>query len=446
MSEALRRPPDPEPGEPNVPGPPPETRRLQSARREMAFQSMLELGRELTVALDIYQTADLLLFNLMGQLGTARSALWLTPEPGGAAAPVLLRAHGFRRPLLEAVGSSCAPALDRRFRDDPKPLLAWSIASEVGSHEFEILRLLEVAVLAPLHVRGERLGWLAIGTRLDGSPYAAEDLEVLEATLGMVAVALQNAHLYNRERESTRRLRSANEHLVELNRLKNEFLSNVNHELRTPLAVVIATLDAVVQDPRVDAQLRGLLEASCAQSLKLKRLIENLLSLSEASSDRLMVEMAPGDLNALAARVHADHQPGTSAGFRELRLQLRPGLSLGRFDAQRLQQVVDELIDNAIKFTPQGTCIELRTDRFHEDGIDWVGIEVADDGPGVPRERIASMFTPFQQGDGSSTRTAGGLGMGLTWARAIAERMEGRLAVESAPGEGLRVRVLVRPA
>ncbi|HZJ69875.1 MAG TPA: ATP-binding protein, partial [Planctomycetota bacterium] len=122
------------------------------------------------------------------------------------------------------------------------------------------------------------------------------------------------------------------------------------------------------------------------------------------------------------------------------------GLPMAVFDPQRVAQILNELLDNAIKFTPRGTSIELRSDRFRQDDRDWIGIEVADDGPGLPAERIAALFTAFQQGDGSATRTAGGLGLGLARARALAERMGGCVAMESEPGKGCRVRVLLPPA
>lgn len=443
MSAAL---PDPAGHEPHAvapAGPSAEAERLRSARRQMAFESLLELGRELNVALDAFEIADLLLFNLLGQLGTACGALWLLPESGAEAEPVLVRTHGFRRPLLEAVGASCAPTLRARFATDPSPILSWALSEHVAPHEFTLLQHAGIALFAPLHARGQTLGWLAIGARLDGSPYAEDEVETLRAMLGLAAVSLQNAQLYNRERETTRQLRSANEHLTELDELKSEFLANVNHELRTPLAVVIATLD-VVRDG-VEPRTRKLLDAAHAQSLALKTLIENLLSYSEARADQLALGVEPCDLAAIATRIHAERLPGVSAGFRELTAAVRHGLPPVSLDPHRVAQIVHELIDNAVKFTPAGTRIEIRCDLFVEADGEWLGIEVSDTGPGMPADQ-AAMLLPFRQGDGSSTRTAGGLGLGLAHCRALAERMNGRLTAESRPGAGCRVRLLLRAA
>ena len=133
MSQPLVRPRDGEAR--TTPGTPQagvrDERLLVAARREHALQSLLELGHELTVVLGVHETADLLLFNLMGQLRTARSAVWLYPDDDEATAPVLVRTHGFPRPLLDAIGSACGPAFAARFRDDGFPTLAWWLLSSL---------------------------------------------------------------------------------------------------------------------------------------------------------------------------------------------------------------------------------------------------------------------------------------------------------------------------
>ena len=431
---------DPDPGESgSVPA---DERRRLAARRENALRSLLELGRELTLSLNLYETVDLLLFNLMGQLGTARSAMWLVPE-GSGARPVLVRVHGFHRSAVEAVGAASADWLRERFEQDPSPALAWALRDRVGPAEFELMRHAEIALFASLHTGSEQLGWLALGPRVDGSPYTPEDMQALEAALGIVAVSLQNARFYNRAREANRQLRATNEHLSELDRLKTDFVSNVNHELRTPLAVVLASLDLVVAQGMAEPRMQALLEASLNQSKKLHGLIETLLSFSEMQSARFALTIAWDDAGATLESCVEDRRPGVSEGLRELTLRCVNALPRSRFDRARLLQIVNELIDNAIKFTPRGSHIEVRADTCNERHADWIRIVVADDGPGISAERIGAIFNSFEQGDGSMTRTAGGLGMGLAFARMLAERMGGQLTAESSLGQGCVFRLLL---
>jgi signal transduction histidine kinase len=114
-----------------------------------------------------------------------------------------------------------------------------------------------------------------------------------------------------------------------------------------------------------------------------------------------------------------------------------------RADRVRLAQILDVLVDNAVKFTPAGTRIELRI-RVGEDA--WVQVDVADQGPGIAPDQLPLMFKPFRQVDGSATRRVGGLGMGLATASRIAEQMGARLGVETAAGRGATFTVsLPRP-
>jgi signal transduction histidine kinase len=428
---------DPAPGD----GPRTRETRLVLGRREHALQSLLELSRELTVALGVHETADLLLFNLMGQLRTPRSAIWLFPE--GESSPVLVRSHGFHRRLLDAIGPACSESVCARFRRRPEPVLVSGLEGELGATEQGLVHHASIAILAPLHAREELLGWLALGERVDGSAYGTEDLEVLGAALGIVAVSLQNARLYNRTQESNRLLKVANEHLSELDRLKTEFLSNVNHELRTPLAVVMASLECVVGFDGIDERARGLLVASLDQSKKLLGLIETLLSFSEVASKTISIQLTVADAGEAIRACWDERHPGVAAGLRELACRVAPPLPPARFDRARVQQVLRELVDNAVKFTPRGSHLSLSADAIELDGRTWVRLQVADDGPGIPPERIETLFRSFEQVDGSATRTVGGLGMGLAFAHRLARCMDARLTVTSEIGKGSAFQLLL---
>ena len=415
------------------------------ARIEHSLQSLLELGRELTVSLDLYETADLLIFNLMGQLGTGRTALWLIPE-GGAAAPVLIRCHGFDRAMLSAAAGKCGSALLARFVEKPAPVLLSPPSGSLGPEFAELSRTTNAAVLAPLFAHGEILGWLALGSKLDGSRYTDADLQVLQAALGMVGVALQNTRLHNQMLDANRELRASNEHFQELDRLKSEFLRNVNHELRTPLAVVMATLECVVNVGTGDERVQSMLTTAHRRARDLHELLEQLLTFSSAMNSRLAIELAEEDLGGLLRAYCEQRLPGVTAGLRELVFSCEPGLPRARCDRQRVIQILDQLMDNALKFTPSGAHLRLRAGKLLDSGRHWVRVELEDDGPGIPAERIHAVFNSFEQVDGSPTRAVGGLGMGLALARELAERMECRLGVKSAVGQGSTFALLLPAA
>jgi signal transduction histidine kinase len=406
-----------------------------AARHKHFLHSLLELNRELSVTLDLYGTADLLLFNLMGQLGTARAAVWLLT----AATPsrlVMVRCHGFERRALRAGVQASEAALLEQASHSTSPILSWKLAHHLGAAAFELMRQVDVALVAPLHGGDPLLGVLALGPRVDGRPYGADDLETLETALGMVSMSLQNSRLYHRVLENNRQLRTTNERLREHDRLKEQFLSNVNHELRTPLAVVQATFECLLDMSEPGERSRDLLAAGLHQTHHLRGLIENLLLLSDASQDRLDFELEDADVGPVLEGFAAERRAGMGESLREFIHEPADQPLVARFDRGRLVQILNELLDNAIKFTPAGAVIRLYARPIERQGATWIAITLADDGPGILPEHMSSVFRSFEQADGSSTRRVGGLGLGLTFARELATRMGCTLDVESQPGQG----------
>jgi signal transduction histidine kinase len=121
-----------------------------------------------------------------------------------------------------------------------------------------------------------------------------------------------------------------------------------------------------------------------------------------------------------------------AAGLRELRFSNGADVPPALFDRTRVLQIVECLVDNAVKFCPPGSMIHVRVDPEP----DGVRVDVADDGPGIPEERVSFIWEPFRQGDGSATREHGGIGVGLSFARELAVRMGGTLEVATEPGAG----------
>lgn len=404
------------------------------ARREHELLALSELSQELTISLDLYGVADLFLFNLMGQVGTARSALWLLSEQDRRV-PVLLRSHGIDRRTAAALGSACASWLLERFDREARVVFA-SEAGETAQATSLLVRRESIALFAPILSRGEILGFLAIGPRIGSGAYGPVELQALQTSLGMVGVSLHNAKLYNRLLENNRQLRLANENLMELDRLKSEFLSNVNHELRTPLTVVIASLQILLEKGPEDVETGEFLRAALAEAQSLKGSLENLLDFSDVTRNRVAFQLERGDVAATLRAYFEERLPGITQGLRELTFQAAPDLPPARFDRHRLLQLIDALVDNAVKFTPEGARIEIRVSTDESDAGCRIRIDVADDGPGIPRDHMKDLFDSFSQVDGSATRRVGGMGLGLAFAHQVAHRMNGALTATSEPGAG----------
>lgn len=413
-----------------------------ATRREHSLLSLLELSNELGGSLDLFEVADLALFNLMGHFGVSRGALWVLPEEKGEEA-VLLRAHGVAEPVARAVGAVWAKWLTRRMGGLSEPLIVAELGDLASVPGLQLAQECELAIFCPIHSRGRFLGLLALGKRVGGEKYGTLEIEVLQASVNLVGSALENNLLVNRVMENNRTLRLANEKHEELDRLKSEFLRNLNHELKTPLTIMIAYLDGLLgQEPEAGSRRPHLLQVR-EQTAKLQGMVLNLLDFSKLIRNELEVKVQRADLSVLVQAFHRDRRPGVAAGLRELRVACASQVPPGLCDPDRLFQVLDALVQNASKFTAPGAQILLRVDTTEADGRECVRIQVSDNGPGIPADRLPFIFDSFRQGDGSATRSQGGIGIGLALSKHIVAEMGGRLSVESEIGQGTTFTILL---
>jgi len=385
-------------------------------RRENSLLSLFELSGELSLLRDPFAMAQLTTLNAIGHFGTRCAALWAFPDDS-AAAPVALCAYGLQAAELRPLGAALALTGSGPGQPIPMP-------------DAEAAAILAVAV--PVETHDRRLGVMALGPRLDGEPYQPLDVEYLMTGGRMLAVALDNARLVHHMAESNRELRRANRMLTDLDGLRSQFVQNVNHEMRTPITIIKGYLQTLAGAGAQGFERRAL-DAMLQQTDRLTRMVEDLLDYSALTERGVEMASARVAVAALVERLATERRPGVLAGWRLFEMEQAGGLPDAIADAARLERVLDELIDNAVKFTPAGTRIGMRT--RHEPGVALpIVIEVEDDGPGIAPDQLGSVFDPFRQGDGSSTRNFGGLGMGLALGRQMIERMGGRLEVISEPG------------
>ncbi len=221
---------------------------------------------------------------------------------------------------------------------------------------------------------------------------------------------------------------------AETTRAKGEFLANVSHEIRTPLNALLGVAELLAASP-LDTTQRRQVRLFQEAGRTLHELINDLLDLSKIEAGRLELEHRPFSLHALLQRVVDLMRPRAEGKGLQLRLELQPGLPDGvAGDGLRLEQALNNLVGNAIKFTASG---EVRVRA----GCDtrragFVAIEVVDSGIGIAPSKLDTIFEPFRQADGSVTRMYGGTGLGLSITRLVAGMMGGEVTVSSTPGLG----------
>jgi PAS domain S-box-containing protein len=250
-----------------------------------------------------------------------------------------------------------------------------------------------------------------------------------------------NERLEQRVQERTRALTEANQRLREVDRLKSEFLATMSHELRTPLNSVLGFTSLLLggQSGDLNAEQRRQLGFVQGSGEHLLHLINDLLDLSRIESGRFQLAEENFDLVALAHEVCAQLQPMAQAKSLALRQDLPPALPM-RGDRRRCLQVLLNLVNNALKFTPEGEVI-----LGARPAGDRVEIWVQDTGIGIAPQDQALLFQPFRQVDGSLGRSHEGTGLGLYLCRRLLELMGGQIGLDSTPGAGTRFTVRLPP-
>jgi signal transduction histidine kinase len=269
--------------------------------------------------------------------------------------------------------------------------------------------------------------------------FHASAVRFLQGLASQTALALENAALISELKSNNEELAAANRKLQELDKLKSNFLSVATHELRTPLSVILgynAMLEESLHD-RLDESERQTLTESIAACKRLIRMVNSMLDISQIESGKMKMDFVPSDLRRLVNGVAAlFHQEAHSRRL-HLRVEL-PARSLRvELDGERIEQVLINLVGNALKFTPAGGSIVIRV-RPHPE-LRQVEISVQDSGVGIAPEDQARIFDEFAQvrhAHAHAGSARDGSGLGLAIAKRIVEAHHGQLRVTSTPGQG----------
>lgn len=215
--------------------------------------------------------------------------------------------------------------------------------------------------------------------------------------------------------------------------IKKDFVANVSHELRTPLASIKGysetLLDGGMEDP---ATARDFLRVIDRHATRMARLIDDLLILSRLESHQMTIVAEPLDVRELVLTTAKGFEKQAQDKGVSLSLDVPEGLPKALGDRDRLEQVVVNLLDNAIKYTPSGGSVKIGASP---EGAEVI-VHIADTGLGIPPEDISRIFERFYRVDKARSRELGGTGLGLAIVKHIIQGHNGRLNVESAPGKG----------
>jgi PAS domain S-box-containing protein len=327
------------------------------------------------------------------------------------------------------------------------------------------------SLFVPIESRlGKIVGFLLVEDPQDGARPSLETIQTLEIFANQVAVVIENQRLFAEAKqkseelellneklraskddieavarkleESNWELEKVNEELREADKFKAEFLQNITHELRTPIAPIIINTDMLLSRRLGDLQPRQeeVVKSINESGKRINELIMDLLYLSRMEDGKLEFVMGPVDPRTLIGSSLREISPLAKEKGIKIREVVPPGVPLILGDERHLIQLLTNLLRNAVKFTSEGGNVVVAA-KAPDGGRAVVELEVSDTGIGIPESKLERIFERFYQVDGSATRKYQGAGLGLAIVKKIVEAHRGEIEVESKPGEGATFRV-----
>ena len=272
-------------------------------------------------------------------------------------------------------------------------------------------------MVVPLTARKRKLGTMTFVSSQPERRYSKVDMMIAVELAQRCAIAIDNARLYQDAQKA--------------NRIKDEFLAIVSHELRTPLNAILGWVN-ILRNRKVNESLTTRALETIERNAKSQtKLIEDILDISRIIRGSIRLNTHPVHLASLVDAVIENVRPTADLKGIQMESSFDPSVSLVMGDEERLQQIVWNLLSNAIKFTPQGGCVEVRLEQVNS----TAQITVKDTGKGINPAFLPYVFDRFRQADSTTTRSHGGLGLGLAIVRHLVEMHNGMVDAAS-EGEG----------
>jgi PAS domain S-box-containing protein len=280
---------------------------------------------------------------------------------------------------------------------------------------------------APLTRRdGHNMGLIHLSDKYEGE-FTAEDEAILVQLAQIASITVENVQLYQAQQQARLTAEALQQEAQVANRVKDEFLAVLSHELRTPLNSILGWSSFLQSYKLSAAKIEQGLAAIQRNSHLQAQLIEDLLDVSRILRGKLILNVTCVDLAALIRAAMETMQLAAQAKSITLQAIIKPDIVLVTGDATRLQQVIWNLVSNAVKFTPIGGQVNVHLQQLGT----AAQIRVNDTGKGIAPDFLAYIFDYFRQQDGSTTRNFGGLGLGLAIARHLVELHGGTIKAES---------------
>ena len=400
------------------------------------LEALVQIGHVINSSLDPKTVLNEVVDTIIRLTGAERAFLMLRDHTAEMHTVI---ARNWERESLRPDEYELSQSIIAQVMEEIRPIVTTNAQNDprFGNQASIITYSLRSILCVPLIVKEDIIGVIYADNRARDGLFTEKEGRLLAAFANQAAIAIENSQLYEtirrhadeleeRVADRTTELAEANRTLRRLSQLKDEFVSNVSHELRTPISS-LKLYGSLIETP--NEKFPEYIAAVQREISRLEHIIESLLRLSSLDQDQVAVYLSPADLNALVESLVNDRKLLASDRKLNLSYKTDPNLPSAIADKELLTEALSILLTNALNYTPAGGSIEVSTRGISDENEKWLGIYVADSGPGIPEKEGPHLFQRFFRGKVGRESGYAGTGLGLAIVKEIVERNHGKVEV-----------------
>ncbi len=410
----------------------------REAQRRMADLVLLKkVGETASTGGDLRQLFDQILDSIVQSAGVELASLMLIEDDGMLH---IASARGLDADIANSVRVASGEGISGHVVATGEPVLISNIEKDrrftglSDGHKYKNQSLLSV----PIFIRETLVGVINVNNKLSGEPFDLEDQNLLVTIASQVALAMENFDLVHHLRRQTTILERTNEDLVKLNRARTRLVCNLSHELKTPLTSIMGYIDLSLSffDKLKESELKENLHHVREEGQRLERLITGMLRLFSIESEREIWRWkAFGVAWPIADSFQYYSSRMTTQGL-QIEIDIDEDLPDIYADQEKFGMAFNAMIDNAVKFNRPGGRLQVCARLREHDGLEYVYVQIYNDGRKVPVEALDTIFSSYTQLGNIDTEKPHGVGIGLALSKVVIDRMLGDVFLEDVADEG----------
>ncbi len=411
--------------------------RIEAQRRMADLVLLKQVGETASSGMDLQELFDRILDSIVRSAGVEMASLMLVKDDGLLH---IASAQGLSENIVNSARVAPGEGISGHVLTTGEAILVANIEQDSrftgldGSKRYKTQSLLSV----PIFIRDELVGVINVNNKVSGEPFDLEDQNLLTAIANQVSLAMENFELVNNLRRQTLVLERTNEDLVRMNRARTRLVCNLSHELKTPLTSIMGYVDLSLSffDKLSVDELKENLTQVREEGRRLERLITGMLRLFSIESEREVwrwksfgVAWPIADALQYFDRKMKERSLATQ-------LELDDDLPEIYGDQEKFGMALNSLIDNAIKFNRDGGLVRVRAEVRRYDGLQYIYLQVFNQGQTVPLEAHETIFNSYTQLGDIDTEKPHGVGIGLALTKVVVDRMKGDIFLEETAEKG----------